>query len=114
MAEGVIDEIDLPLVEPESDGKGQGVAGFCPNERFMHALVMHEVRAIVPDRLLPIPDHAEASGAWGIDPRLQPAAGRVRRTRDLEKDGKLGGIGVLRFVENDDRVELPKTSRSFR
>ena len=71
----------------------------------MNGAVIIEIGAVAIDRLLEISHHAEVAG-----PRrsarwiFQPASGGGGRTRDFGQDGKLGGIGVLRFIENDAEV----------
>ena len=101
------------MVEAKSDGKGDRFAGFGGHERVMHPLVMREIGAVVINRLLKIAHHGKASGARRIDLRLEPAAGRVRWPRHFEEDGKLCGIGILGFIEDNDRVELANPACGF-
>ena len=74
---------------------------------------MREIGAVVIDRLLKITDHGEAPRPRRIDLRLEPASGRLGRPRHFEQHGKLRGIGILRFVEDDDRIELANAARCF-
>ena len=46
--------------------------------------------------------------------RFQPASRGLRRARDFGEDGKLRGIGVLRFVKNDTKVFLANAPRGDR
>ncbi|HMJ06059.1 MAG TPA: hypothetical protein VK474_07360, partial [Chthoniobacterales bacterium] len=103
----------MPLVEPEGDGKRQRVARFGPDKCLVHAPVVREICAIMPDRLLKITDHAKATWTRRIGKRSQPAAGCLGPTRDLEQHGELGGIGILRFIQDDNWIELAKTARGF-
>ena len=113
-AEDIVDEFELFLIEPKRDGKRNRFAGLRAHERVVHALVVREVRAVVIDRLLKIAHHRKTSGARRINFCLEPAAGRVGRSRHFQQNGKLRGIGILRFVENDDGIELTNAARRFR
>ncbi len=79
----------------------------------MHAAVVREIGSVVIDRLLEIADHAEASGTGRINLRFQPASDGIRRSRHFEQDGKLRGISVLRFIQNNDRIKLTYAVRGF-
>src|ERR1051326_2430625 len=106
VAKSLVNEIELLLVEPKSNGEIQALAMSVGDQRVVDSLVIFQVGAIEVDRLLEISDHAKAAGRRRIRARFHPIAGRTWWARRFQKHGELRRLRILRLVKNDAVIFL--------